>query len=182
MCQTTKQWTERKAGLLHQLPILETPWSLISMDFVGPFPLSLNYNYLWVVMCWLTSQVHLIPVKMMINVLKLTHEFLKGVVHLHRLPKSIVLDCDTKFTSRFWTELHRLLGVKLKLTTTFHLEGNGRAEQIVQNVTKYSCPKTHSNVWSLWVWRLIAPQKPISKFPKNHGTCASISPKYLEIT
>jgi hypothetical protein len=54
------------------------------MDFVGPFPASLDYNYLWVVMCRLTSQVHLIPVKTTINALELAYEFLKGIVRCNR--------------------------------------------------------------------------------------------------
>ncbi|KAF8322975.1 uncharacterized protein EI90DRAFT_2936039, partial [Cantharellus anzutake] len=36
--------TQHKPGLLHQLPIPETPWSSISMDFVGPFPMSMGLS------------------------------------------------------------------------------------------------------------------------------------------
>jgi len=97
-CQTTKHQKQHSSGLLHQLLILE-----IAMDFIGPFPKSLEYNYLWVVICHLTLQVHLIPVKMTINALELVYEFLKGMVCLHGLPVS---DRDTKFTSKFWMELH----------------------------------------------------------------------------
>src|SRR6266436_4673779 len=121
-------------GLLHQLPIPDAPWMSIAMDFVGPFPKSLNSNYLWVIVCHLTSQVHLVPIKMTTNTLELAYEFLKNVVRLHGLPKSIVSDRDTKFTSKFWKELHRLLGVKLRLTTAFHPEGDGQAEWMIQNV------------------------------------------------
>src|SRR5258705_12593331 len=60
-CQTTKQTTQRTPGLLHQLPILDAPWTSIAMDFVGPFLKSLDSNYLWVIVCQLTSQVHLVP-------------------------------------------------------------------------------------------------------------------------
>ncbi len=119
-CQTTKQTTQRTPGLLHQLPIV--------MDFIGPFPKSLDSNYLWVIVCWLASQVHLVPIKTTTNTLDLTYEFLKNVVHLHGLPKSIVSDQDSKFTSKFWTELHHLLGVRLKMTTSFHPQGDGQAE------------------------------------------------------
>ena len=134
------------------------------MDFVSPFPLSLNYNYLWVVMCQLTSQVHLIPVKITINILELTHKFLKGVVHLHGLPKSIVSDHDTKFMSRFWMELHRLLGVKLKLNTAFHPEGNGQAEWMVQNVTQVICAAIHPDQHD-WVLKV-----PLTEFAINSST------------
>ena len=135
-CQTTKRRGLRKPGLLHQLPIPETPWSSISMDFVGPFPDSLGYNYLWVVVCRLTSQVHLVPVKTTTNALELAYEFLKEIVRLHGLPKSIVSDRDSKFTSKFWMELHRILGVRLKMTTAFHPEGDGQAERMIRNVVR----------------------------------------------
>ena len=66
--------------------------------------------------------------------LELAYEFLKEIVCLRRLPTSIVSDRDSKFTSEFWTELHRLLGVQLKMTTAFHPEGNGQAEHMIQGV------------------------------------------------
>ena len=127
-CQTTKWTTQRMPGLLHQLPIPDAPWTSIAMDFVGPFPKNLDSNYLWVIVCQLTSQVHLVPIKTTTNALDLAYEFLKNVVHLHRLPKSIVSNQDSKFTSKFWTKLHHLLGVRLKMTTLFHPQGDGQAE------------------------------------------------------
>ena len=121
MCQTMKQCTSKLLGLLHNLLIPDHLWSGITMDFVGPFPESIGRTYLWVVMCCLMSQVHLIPINTMTKTIELTNEFLTHVVRLHGLLTltSIVLDWDTKFTSLFWTELHQLLGVKLKLSTSF---------------------------------------------------------------
>ncbi len=105
-CQTTKKSTRRNPGLLHPLPTLDTLWLSIAMDFTGPFPTSLGYNYLWVIICRLTSNVHLIPIKTTTNALELAFIFLREVVRLHRLPHSIVSDRDSKFTSKFWHELH----------------------------------------------------------------------------
>ncbi len=51
ICQTTKQTSQQMPGLLHQLPIPDAPWMSIAMDFIGPFPKSLNFNYLWVIVC-----------------------------------------------------------------------------------------------------------------------------------
>src|SRR6266436_9333737 len=147
ICQTTKQTSQWMPGLLHQLPIPDAPWTSIMMDFIGPFPKSLNSNYLWVIVCCLTSQVHLVPIKMTTNALELTYEFLKNVVHLHRLQKSIVSDRDSKFTSKFWTELHCLLGVRLKMTTSFHPQVDGQAEQMIQTIIQIIqvtvCPDCH---------------------------------------
>jgi hypothetical protein len=62
ICQTTKSSTQKVPGLLHSLPIPTRPWDLIAMDFVGPFPESDGHDYLWVVLCHLTSMVHLVPI------------------------------------------------------------------------------------------------------------------------
>ena len=43
--------------------------------------------------------------------------------------KSIVLDCNTKFTSTFWHELHKLMGTKLLMSTAFHPQMDGATEQ-----------------------------------------------------
>jgi hypothetical protein len=67
----TKKSTRRNHGLLHPLPTLDTPWSSIAMDFTGPFPTSLGYDYLWVIICRLMSNVHLILIKTTTNALEL---------------------------------------------------------------------------------------------------------------
>ena len=106
ICQANKTSTQRPVSLLHPLPIPNCPWGSIGMDFIGPFPTSHGYDYLWVVICRLTSMVHLIPVKTTIKVSELALLYIKEIVRIHRLPDSIVSDRDPKFTSRFWRESH----------------------------------------------------------------------------
>ena len=50
-CQAMKTSNQRPQGLLHALPIPSMPWSSIGMDFVGPFPMVDNLDYIWVVLC-----------------------------------------------------------------------------------------------------------------------------------
>ena len=49
-------------------------------------------------------------------------------MRLNGVLKSIVLYCDTKFTSMFWRELHRLMGTKLLMSTAFHPQTDGATE------------------------------------------------------
>jgi len=44
------------------------PWESIGMDFIGAFPEVNRYNYLWVVICRMTSMVHVVPVHMKMTV------------------------------------------------------------------------------------------------------------------
>ena len=128
ICQQAKTLNKKPAGVLHPLPIPSKPWESIGMDFIGPFPESQGCNYLWVIVCRLTSRVHVVPIKTTTTATELSWLFVKEIVRLHGLPKSIVSDRDSKFTSRWWREVHRLLGAKLLMSTSFHPETDGTTE------------------------------------------------------
>jgi len=134
ICQANKTSTQRPVGLLHPLPIPNRPWGSIGMDFIGPFPTSQGYDYLWVIICRLTSMVHLIPVKTTIKASELASLYVKEIVRIHGLPDSIVSDRDPKFTSKFWRETHRILGTKLMMSTAFHPQTDGATERANRSV------------------------------------------------
>ena len=92
--------------------------------------------HLWVVICRMTSMVHLIPVTTRITAKELSWEYLTGIVKLHSLPSLIVSDRDSKFTSKWWRELHRLLGAKLLMSTSFHPQTDGQSERAIWNITQ----------------------------------------------
>ena len=134
ICQAAKKENRKTAGLLHTLPIPNRPWGSIGMDFVGPFPESEGYDYLWVIICRLTSMLHLILVKTMIKASELAWLYILEVVRLHGQPESIVSDRDSKFTSKFWNEVHRILGTKLLMSTSFHPQTDGASERAIRSV------------------------------------------------
>lgn len=135
-CQTTKSGTQRTTRLLHTLPVPTRPWASIATDFVGPFPKSKDYNYLWVVVDRLTSMVHLIPITTRTKASELAYIFIKEIVRLHGLPESIVSDRDSKFTSAFRRKLHRMLGSKLLMSTAFHPQTDGASERANRTITQ----------------------------------------------
>jgi hypothetical protein len=135
-CQTTKSSTQRVPGLLHSLPIPTRPWDSIAMDFVGPFPESDGHDYLWVVLCRLTSMVHLVPIRTTTTASELARLYVREIVRLHGLAGSIVSDRDSKFTSKFWRETHRLLGTKLLMSTSFHPQTDGASERAIRSVAQ----------------------------------------------
>jgi hypothetical protein len=56
--------------------------------------------------------------------------FPKEVVRLHGLPRSIVLDRDTKFVGHFWRTLWKRLGTKLSFISTYHPQIDGKTEVV----------------------------------------------------
>ena len=51
---------------------------------------------------------------------KLAKIYMTRIVCLHGVPRSIVSDRGTQFTSKFWNQLHETLGTRLEFSTTFH--------------------------------------------------------------
>src|SRR5271170_5188581 len=135
-CQATRTSNQRLQGLLHSLPLPTSPWTSIGMDFVGLFPLVENKDYIWVVLCRLTSLVHLIPLKTTTTAVQLAPLFPNHIVQLHGLPETIVSNRDPKFTSLFWTEMHHLLGIKLARSTAFHPQTNSASERMIHKVSQ----------------------------------------------
>ncbi|QRW13095.1 Transposon Tf2-1 polyprotein [Ceratobasidium sp. AG-Ba] len=135
-CQMMKTSSQLPQGLLHTLPIPSRPWGSIGMDFMGPFPQSGGLDYLLVVICRLTSMVHLIPTQTTITAQDAAVLLLREVVQLHGLPDTIVSDRDSKFIATMWQELHRLLGVKLLMSTAFHPQTDGSTERANRTVAQ----------------------------------------------
>ena len=133
-CACVKGSTKKPMGKLHPLPIPTKPWDSIGMDFIGPFPESKGFNYLWVIICRMMSMVHLIPVHTKMTVTDLSWIYCREIVHLHGLPSSIVSNQESKFTSKWWRELHRILGAKLLMSTSFHPQTDSQTERTNRNV------------------------------------------------
>ena len=82
------------------------------MDFITDLPESNGCTSIWVIVDRFTKMTHFIPLRK--NQTKGAHLaplFLQNISWLHGIPTDIVSDIDTRFTSQFWAELARLLGI-----------------------------------------------------------------------
>ena len=52
------------------------------------------------------------------------------------LPLEIISDCDKLFMSKFWTVLHKLTGVKLKMLSAYHPQTDGTSEQTNKTINQ----------------------------------------------
>jgi transposase InsO family protein len=54
------------------------------------------------------------------------------IVCLHGVPKNIVSDRGTQFTSKFWERLHETLDTKFCFSSAYHRQTDGQTERVNQ--------------------------------------------------
>jgi IS30 family transposase len=132
-CQRIKAEHQRLIGLLQPLQIPQWKWDEIRMDFIVGLPCTrAGYDSIWVVVDRLTKAAHFIPVKTTYNSAVLVELYMSLIVCLHGVPKKIVSDRGTRFTSHFWQQLHEALGTHLKFSSTYHPQTDGQTERTNQ--------------------------------------------------
>lgn len=73
------------------------------MDFMKDLTRTLRkFNPIWVIMHRLIKFVHFITMLTTYILEKLAQIYICEIVHLHRVPISIISDRATQFTSHFW--------------------------------------------------------------------------------
>ena len=71
------------------------------------------------------------------------------IVCLHGVPKEIVSDRGTQFTSRFWKQVQEALGTKLTFSTAYHPQTGGQTErvnQILEDMLR-ACALAYGSKW-----------------------------------
>ena len=77
-------------------------WDKLGMDFItGLLRTRSGYDSIWVVVDHLTKVAHFIPVKTTYTSVKLAKIYMTRIVCLHGVPRTIVSDRGTQFTSKF---------------------------------------------------------------------------------
>ena len=106
------------------------------MDFMTDLPDSQGNRYLWVIKDRLSKTVALEAMPTM-KAADCAEKFLECWVKHHGLPRAITSDRGTNWTSSFWEELCRRLGVKRRLSSAYHPQTDGGPERLNQDVQAY---------------------------------------------
>jgi hypothetical protein len=122
----------------------------IGMDFIVGLPRTqAGYDSIWVIVDRLTKVAHFIPVKTTYSSAKLAELYKSRIVCLHGVPKKIVSDRGSQFTSKFWEKLHESMDTKLNVSSTYHPQTDGHTEkrnQILEDMLR-ACALKYGKSW-----------------------------------
>jgi hypothetical protein len=107
-CQRVKVENRHPTGFLQPLSIPENKWEVITIAFITKFPRKTRkHDSIMVVVDKITKVPHFILVKMTHKATNIAKIYIKEISRLHGVPKEIVFDRDTKFTSNLWKGLFK---------------------------------------------------------------------------
>jgi hypothetical protein len=168
-CQRVKLEHQRPAGLQQPLKIPEWKWEEIGMDFIVGLPRTqAGYDSRWVIVDRLTKVAHFIPVKTTYSSAKLAELYMSRIICLHGLPKKIVSDRCSQFTSKVWETLLESMHTKLNFSSAYHLQNDGQTErtnQILEDMLR-ACALKYGKSWDKSL--------PYTEFSYNNSYQASI--------
>ena len=133
VCHRVKPEHQKTAGLLKPLSIPEWKWDEIGMDFITGLPRTQKgNNAIWVVIDRLSKVAHFLPIREDITASQLADLYVSWILPLHGVPKKIISDRGSLFTSRFWKSFQEAMGTHLNFTTAYYPQSGGQTERVNQ--------------------------------------------------
>jgi transposase InsO family protein len=158
------------------LKIPQWKWKEIRIDFIVGLPTTQSsYDSIWVIVDRFSKVVHFIPVKTTYKGVKIAELYIAKIVCLHGVPKKIVSDRGTQFTSRFWEKLHEAMDTRLNFSFAYHPQTDGQIErvnQILKDMIR-ACALNDKKSWDKCL--------PYAKFSYNNNYQKSLKMSPFEV-
>ena len=129
--RSVKPSNQVPAGEAQSLQIPGRRWESVSVDFITGLPKTKRgRNSIVVFVDRLTKMAHFVPTDDTVSAQEFAAVFRDQVWKHHGLCRDMVSDRDPRFTSRFWSEVCRLLEIKQSMSTAFHPQSDGQTERM----------------------------------------------------
>jgi hypothetical protein len=137
VCQQAKNERVAYPGLLAPLPIPNSAWHTVTLDFIEGLPKSAGFNCILVVVDKFSKYAHFVTLSHPFTAFQVAITYLNNVFKLHGLPHVMISDRDKVFTSNIWQKLFKLVGTDLKMSSAYHPQTDGQTERVNQCLETY---------------------------------------------
>jgi len=120
LCQRMKNKTEELVGKLKLSEVPKKPWMHLMVDFITKLPVVAGKDAILVVCNRLSKMTHFVAMTEGISAEGLVRLFRDNVWKSHGLQESVISDWGPQFAVELTKELNRMLGIEMRLSTTFH--------------------------------------------------------------
>ena len=135
ICQRMKIKKHAPYGMLRPLPIPSRPFEVVTMDFIPELPMTeTGFNNVLVIVDKLTKYGVFIPTTTSITAEATARLVFDEVISRYGIPRSLVSDRDSKWTSGLWEHICNKMGIKRLLTTSYHPQADGQTEILNQTL------------------------------------------------
>ena len=132
-----KNRTEELAEKLKLSEVPQKTWTYLTVDFIMKLPVVAGKDTILVVYNRLSKMMHFVAMTEGTSVEGLARLLWDNVWKLHGLLESVISDRGPQFSAKLTKKLNRMLGIKTKLSTAFHLQTDGQTERMNQELEQY---------------------------------------------
>ena len=155
-CKTCQDFARRNTpttGPRCPLPVPDKPWQVVSIDYMGKFPVSDSGNsYVLLIVDHLTRYSEAVPVPAQTSEWSI-RSILSNLIYRHGVPETLISDPATIFKSKSFRKFLDDFHITHHMTTAGCHNSNGIVEKMVDNV-KHTIAKFISSdhtEWQKWL-------------------------------
>lgn len=134
ICQKSKPRRHAPMGLLQPLPIPNSPFEVVTMDFITELPESHGYDSILVIVDKLTKYGIFVPTHTTVTEEETAKLIFKHVISKFGIPQQFISDRDRNWKGEFWKHVCKLLDSKRSLATSYHPQTDGQTEILNQGL------------------------------------------------
>lgn len=127
-CQIISPFNRTPQGQLQPLPIFGKIWDPVSVDFITHLSPSEGKTTISVVVDCLTKHGHFSTLGPSFTTPQVVEIFVHDTVQLHSILSNIISNQDPIYMSNFWSELFKIQGTMLAMSSAYHPQTDGQTE------------------------------------------------------